>query len=313
MLMDRPASLKATMQASYGFEMSDTADGKFCVCGVAAGGVSAGKLQAGDEIVGVNGVDTTTLTHSTLVAHVSAGIRCELNIVRSANKRMRVNARGAVNIRTSISLGSTVVGRCEPGDTMEVFEEKSHVEDGTEYVRVRMETIPPRLSGWTTWKYQGQDLLDLLPALVAAGDAFAGGAAARRFPRAQCERAGAAPGAVCGATPGHCHRRADLGRHGLHRGVWPLLAQVAAGFVWMAHEQRVHAEADRPVLKGHLHHLVAARWLKHAGHVSEAPGRPHPCQLECADHDRAHPRRRLTVPLRSCSAIAGLVLVLALA
>ena len=178
MLMDRPASLKATMQASYGFEMSDTADGKFCVCGVAAGGVSAGKLQAGDEIVGVNGVDTTTLTHSTLVAHVSAGIRCELNIVRSANKRMRVNARGAVNIRTSISLGSTVVGRCEPGDTMEVFEEKSHVEDGTEYVRVRMETIPPRLSGWTTWKYQGQDLLDLLPALVAAGDAFAGGAAA---------------------------------------------------------------------------------------------------------------------------------------
>lgn len=93
-------------------------------------------------------------------------------------KIAQVVKREGVRIRSNIGLNSTVVGKCEPGDTMEIYEEKHHAERGDDFVRVRIKTLAvasggAQLVGWTTWLYNSISYLNLLPATTSGGSSSA--------------------------------------------------------------------------------------------------------------------------------------------
>jgi len=68
------------------------------ITNTANGGVSDGKLQVGDRVVGVNGASTANMSHKDMVGSITSGLRCQLVVVREKEKK-----GAAIDRRASIS------------------------------------------------------------------------------------------------------------------------------------------------------------------------------------------------------------------
>jgi hypothetical protein len=66
---------------SYGFALASLEDGSKIVSSVARGGLSEGKVSAGDTIAAINGRMACNLSHKEALAEITSGTHLNLNVV----------------------------------------------------------------------------------------------------------------------------------------------------------------------------------------------------------------------------------------